>query len=74
VISAAVVKELQGSAVPMEAQVIHFCPAFFDVKKLDRMELQEAKILAAKDAEKAKICRLDKLDSTARALLHEMTQ
>ncbi|KAG4438657.1 hypothetical protein IFR05_005838 [Cadophora sp. M221] len=73
VISAKLVKELQGTAVPMEAQVIHFCPPFFDVNKVGRMEIQETSILAADDAKKREICRLDKLDSTARVLLHEFT-
>ena len=74
VIPASLVKELVGSTVPMEAQVIHFCPAFFDVGQLGRIETQMSSLATADDALKAKICRLDKLDSTTRAMLHEFTQ
>ncbi|KUJ12546.1 uncharacterized protein LY89DRAFT_738322 [Mollisia scopiformis] len=61
VIPASIVVEAAG--LPQNAQMLHFCPAFFDINQLGRMEFQTEESSFS----------LDKLDSTARCLLHELT-
>ncbi|KIN00028.1 hypothetical protein OIDMADRAFT_55916 [Oidiodendron maius Zn] len=55
--------------VPADAWLIHFCPAFF---MLPRMEDGLA-MLENGSAQKQWFCNLNNLDSGARALLHEIT-
>jgi len=71
VVPAADVQGFKG-AYPEGTQMIHFCPPFFDDKKA-RMETQ-LQILETDESKKAEICNLANLDSTARVLLHEITQ
>lgn len=64
IVGASRVAELAQSQVPQDAWVLHFCPAFFDVGQLGRMETQV----------QGSTFSLDQLDSTTRCLLHEFTQ
>ncbi|CZR53615.1 uncharacterized protein PAC_03495 [Phialocephala subalpina] len=55
--------------VSADAWIIHFCPAFFQLPRMERQlwDLQQGGV------PKETICNLNNLDSTARALLHEVT-
>ncbi|KAI9670052.1 MAG: hypothetical protein M1817_004532 [Caeruleum heppii] len=54
--------------VPVEAFVINFCPRFFEMTRMSHQLY-----LLDQGTPGAEICRLDRLDVTARVALHEMT-
>jgi len=62
-----------GVQPPGNAFVINFCDSFFRVEtmegQLDKLQTSTNLVQTQKD-----ICDLSKLDSTARVMLHEMTQ
>lgn len=65
-------KDVKGLAktLPADAQVIHFCPPFFEMARME----DQLYILETDESKKSEICNLANLDSTARAVLHEITQ
>lgn len=65
-------QDVGGVQPPGEAHILNFCEPFF---KLDRMETQLHTLQTSNDVqERARICDLDHLDSSARVMLHEWTQ
>ncbi|KAF8856237.1 hypothetical protein BDZ45DRAFT_745674 [Acephala macrosclerotiorum] len=58
-----------NSFVPGNAYIIHFCPPFFQLPRMERQRWD----LSNGGLPKETWCNLNLLDSTARALLHEVT-
>jgi len=58
-------------SVPSTAYIMNFCPPFFN--KYSRLEVVTAQ-LKADPSLKSTLCNLNALDSTARIVLHEITQ
>lgn len=64
-------QEFSSSAfIPENAYIIHFCPPFFQLQRTERQRFD----LSAGGLPKEAWYNLNLLDSTARALLHEVTQ